>query len=102
MTNVKYTETELNAYAEYIRQDYMKMYGGAMPAHNQTFTVTFEPGSKYTRVVIRNGNSRSVHSFLDAEGNIWKSAGWKAPAKNFTRGNILTPDFSRVSWTGAQ
>jgi hypothetical protein len=102
MKNAKYTPEDLAAYAAHIVADYKAMYGGEMPAHNPTFEVTFQPGTKYTRVVTNNGNSRSAHSFLDAEGNIWKTATWRAPAKNFTRGNILTKDFTRVAWTGAQ
>jgi hypothetical protein len=101
MKNAKYTDADLKAYADVIITDYKAMYGGVMPAHNPTFEVTFEPGNKYTRVVTNNGNSRSSHSFLDAEGNIWKAASWKTPAKNFTRGNIITKNFARVQWTGA-
>ena len=101
MQNVQYTPEQLAAYAEHIVNSYKAMYDGNMPVHNNHFVVTFEPGSKYVRVVTENGPSRFSHSFLDAAGNIWKSAGWKAPAKNFTRGNITTPNFSRIHWTGA-
>jgi hypothetical protein len=98
MKNAKYTEAQLQAYADYIIADYNKL--GSTSDTNQ-MVVTFMPGSKYTRVVTSNwSGSRSSHSFIDADGNIWKCAGWNAPAKNFTRGNIMTPDFSRVRWTG--
>lgn len=63
-----------------------------------------ERGSKYLKIVSNGG----VHSFIvvkaDAKfkvGDILKAASWAAPAKNFSRGNVLTGDFSRVTWTGA-
>jgi hypothetical protein len=102
MMNQQFTQADLDAYANYIVQDYKKMYGGELPAHSIGFSVEFEPGSKFIRVVTQNGSSRSSHSFLDAQGNIWKAASWKAPAKNFIRGNIVTRDYSRIAWTGAR
>jgi hypothetical protein len=96
--NQQFTDAHLNAYASHIVQDYDKAWG--RPEYE--FSVTFEPGSKFIRVVVEIGPSRSSHSFIDAQGNIWKSASWKAPAKNFIRGNIVTQDFSRISWTGAR
>jgi len=53
------------------------------------------PGRKYRRVArvetTEDGieHSRSAVCFVDLEGNIWKPAGYKGPAKNFTRGNIF-------------
>jgi hypothetical protein len=49
-------------------------------------------GGKYYKVAKRdNSLNESVWFFVDKEeGNIWKAASWKAPAKNFPRGNILT------------
>jgi hypothetical protein len=44
-------------------------------------------GKKYARIVVGNaqadgmGRNRSVYAFVDAEGNIYKAAGYKAPAK---------------------
>ena len=68
------------------------------------FGVEFEPGSKYVKVVkISSGGSRSVHSFVEKEtGAIWKAASWKAPAKNFVRGNVFDADtyLNRLQWTG--
>lgn len=58
--------------------------------------VTLEKGRKYHRIVTDTRNKetgkmfeqRSCGGFIDGEGNIYKSAGWKAPAKNI-RGNIF-------------
>lgn len=51
-------------------------------------------GPKYIRVVISDSmEHRSVYCFIDRfGGHILKAAGWKAPAKNFARGNITRPD----------
>lgn len=55
-------------------------------------------GRKYIRIVCENQfrntgpnsyTSRSVHCFVERDtGLIWKAAGWKAPARNFSRGSI--------------
>jgi hypothetical protein len=64
-----------------------------------------KPGRKVTRIimVIDNGGSRSVHCFIDnATGDVYKAAGWKAPAKG-ARGNIVTglDDIAdRFDWSG--
>ena len=67
-------------------------------------SLRFEVGSKYIKVVYRN----SVHSFIVRNktdkfkpGDILKAASWKAPAKNFARGNIFDKTFDRICWTGA-
>ena len=53
-------------------------------------TLSIEPGSKYARVVISDCSSRSCYCFIDlTNGDILKSASWKAPAKH-ARGNIFT------------
>lgn len=48
-------------------------------------------GVKFIRVTHAGkfGDNRSVHLFVDAEGNVYKSATWKAPAKGI-RYNIAT------------
>jgi hypothetical protein len=52
--------------------------------------VSYSKGGKYYRIIREYCGQKSVHSFVDENGNIWKAAGWKAPAKNFARGNIFT------------
>ena len=105
----------LSDYAEYVKTDYIKWWGNrAAEKHVQEmiadFTITFEPGSSYIKVVKANadGTHASVHSFIVNKagkfplGTILKSASWKAPATNFGRGNLLDKStWSRVTWTGA-
>lgn len=66
-------------------------------------SVRVECGSKYIKVVADN----SAHSFVVLvdtpkfpRGTILKAASWRAPATNFGRGNILTGDWTRATWTG--
>lgn len=100
------SEAVLLKFKEKIVADYARMYGGDLSDHRvKDFanSIKFELGKKYIRVV-QNG---SAHSFIVATdtdnlfpyGTLLKSASWKAPAKNFRRGNIFT-DLSRVRWTG--
>jgi hypothetical protein len=68
------------------------------------FGIEFEAGSKYVKIVsISGGGSRSVHCFVEkANGNILRAASWKAPARNFVRGNVFDQKsyIDRVRWTG--
>ena len=62
-------------------------------------------GKKYVKVT----DGSSVKAFVVAceddkkfaYGDILKPAGWKTPARNFRRGNVLDRTFDRVRWTGA-
>lgn len=73
--------------------------------------LTMEEGSRYIRIVStdvdKDGNpreySRRVWGFVDkVNGDVLKAATWKAPAKNFARGNIADANngLGRASWTG--
>lgn len=64
-----------------------------------TFLVE-RPGVKYTRIVQTATAHRSVYCFVDAEGNIYKSAGWKTPAKGI-RSTLATVDITKVDPYGA-
>jgi len=65
---------------------------------------TVEYNKKYVRISANN----SVLGFIVAvdndkkfkKGDILKPAGWKAPARNFARGNVLDGGYE-IHWTGA-
>lgn len=76
-----------------------------------SFAIEAQEGPKFIRLVrveFYNGERRpggSAFGFVDkTNGNVLKAAGWKAPAKNFARGNIFKEDFGvgRVYWTSIQ
>lgn len=94
----------LIGYKDSIVSNYVKWCADAGIADIGKFGVEFEPGSKYVKVVkVSSGGSRSVHSFVEKEtGAIWKAASWKAPAKNFARGNVFDSGTykNRLEWTG--
>jgi hypothetical protein len=70
---------------------------------------TFEcdtPGQKFCRIVMLiNGKRQSVHAFYDMRtGDVYKAAGWKAPAKH-VRFNLMDDEsFTRMldvaTWSG--
>ena len=68
-------------------------------------SLTYYMGKKYVKIT----DGRSVKAFVVActddrkfeYGDILKPAGWRAPARNFRRGNVLDRTFDRVRWTGA-
>jgi len=60
--------------------------------HSPAATLSTMYGRRYVRIVRHDlGPSRSAHCFIDrTNGDVLKAASWKAPAKNFARGNIYT------------
>jgi hypothetical protein len=71
--------------------------------NGERFGIEFDEGSKYIKIVSVSWGSRSVHSFVEKKtGDIWKAASWKAPARNFARGNVFAPTtyINRTTWTG--
>lgn len=55
--------------------------------------VSVDPrGKRYLRIVRGDGVQRSVYCFVERDtGDIYKAAGWKAPAKG-VRGSIFSED----------
>ena len=57
-------------------------------SHNHVYEFTVDPsGRKYQRIIctpVFQGRStgRHVYCFVDGDGNVFKAAGWKAPAKH--------------------
>ena len=68
-------------------------------------SLEYSMGKKYVKVT----DGQSVKAFVVAcdndkkfaYGDILKPAGWKTPARNFRRGNVLDRSFNAVRWTGA-
>ena len=101
----------LDDYADYLKANY-NARGYSRP--DRQLTVEFDIGSKFIKVIIGHtgDTQRSSHSFIVLgeykgakntfkHGDILKSASWRAPAKNFARGNILENDYGTISWAGA-
>ena len=67
--------------------------------------ISYSAGSKYVKIVTGNsvwGFVVKIHNDKKFRfGDILKPAGWKTPARNFARGNVVDGNFSGVSWTGA-
>ena len=95
----------LISYKDAILADYYDKWAkdSGVDTDESRFGVEFEEGNKYVKVVSVSWNSRSVHSFVEkATGDIWRAASWKAPARNFVRGNVFDRNsyLNRTTWTG--
>lgn len=94
----------LIAYIDFVIADFNKSW----PSHpRNSSNMEIQRGSKFYKIVNVDRNYRSVHSFVVRVahgkfkvGDILKPASWRAPAKNFPRGNVLTGDMKRVHWSG--
>ena len=74
---------------EMLKEHYDSKFDGKLDAPE---IKVYQGGSKYYKISKKEkrGSSESVWFFVSKEdGLIWKAASWKAPAKNFPRGNIL-------------
>ena len=95
---------------EALLQDYKDRNKSCFYSRNNGGTSDYkfyiESGRKYHKLIMEtNGNSRSVHAFVDKNsGAVYKSASWKAPAKGI-RYNLLDDTsreecFARCDWAG--
>jgi hypothetical protein len=96
-----YNELDLGIqeYVKHLADDYAKN-----GYNNKEFY--YEIGRKYVHVIMSD-NQRSSHSWIMMNddkkfrrGDILKSASWKAPARNFARGNVLTGAYKQIRWCG--
>lgn len=80
------------AFVEFVAQAQVSInayYAKAFPKSDVP-KIDYEPGRRYIRLVRTSPGERSAYGFIDAtNGDVLKAAGWKAPAKNFKRGNIF-------------
>ena len=104
----------LNNYVEHIKTDYKGWNRPTNPIREKMIEefdagISYEVHRKFVKVITgQAGGNTSVHSFIMLEddgkfkrGDILKAASWRAPAKNFARGNVLDLTLDRVRWTGA-
>ena len=103
----------LDSMLDHMREDYAKWSNlgddpngtRARMTEEYSASLRYYMGKKYVKVT----DGSSVKAFVVAcdddkkfsYGDILKPAGWRAPARNFRRGNVLDRTFDRVRWTGA-
>ena len=88
-------------------EDYNSMSFNDEMKANFADGISVEYGKKYIKVIKTLGSQRMVWGFIvgvdnDKKfklGDILKPAGWKAPARNAARGNILDGGYP-INWTG--
>ena len=88
-------------------KDYNSMQFNDEMKANFAEGISVEYGKKYIKIVKTLGSQRMVWGFIvgvdnDKKfklGDILKPAGWKAPARNAARGNILDGGYP-INWTG--
>jgi hypothetical protein len=93
-------------YSEMLCEALLQDYKGRNNGGTSDYKFYIESGRKYHKLIMEtNGNSRSVHAFVDKNsGAVYKSASWKAPAKGI-RFNLLDDSsreecYARCDWAG--
>ena len=107
-------DSALQDYADFLKAEYVSRGASwAKSGFDRQLVVEFDKGSKFIKVIVGHSTdgvrdpSRSSHSFIVLKsdkfqfGDILKSASWRAPAKNFARGNVLEKSYGSISWCGA-
>ncbi len=86
-------------YANKVIQDDWKASGYT---HEAPPTVTAEKGRRYVRLIRTNDAGKGAsacYGFLDlTNGDLLKPASWKAPERNFARGNVHANKLDCCGW----
>ena len=85
-------EFHLNGFLEQCNEMLSDHYESKFDGKLDAPEIKVYPGGKYYKISKKEkrSSSESVWFFVSKEdGLIWKPASWKAPARNFPRGNIL-------------
>jgi hypothetical protein len=104
-TDIKLIEDRIDALCDALVRNYVRMYPRSTT--NLWFEVT--KGKKYYKIIQKDQTTNntiggSVHAFVDTEGNVYKPAGWRGPAK-VVRYNLLDEQsfascLSKADWAG--
>lgn len=88
-------EVRLQAVLDVLNAHLREYYTQSFPSLEAAqLSIDEKVGNKYIRIWSGRGSHRSAYCFLDYQGNIYKPATWKAPAKH-TRGSIFE---DKCSW----
>ena len=92
-------------YSEILCEALTQQFKSSHP-NSDPYKFYIESGRKYHKIIMEtNGNSRSVHAFVEKKfGNVYKAASFKAPAKHI-RFNLLDDNsreecLARCDWSG--
>ena len=104
-TNIKLIEDRIYALCNVLIGNYVRMH----PRSTTQIWFEITKGKKYYKILQKdqtrdNTISGSVHAFVDTEGNVYKPAGWRGPAK-IVRYNLLDEKsfascLSKADWAG--
>ncbi len=92
-------------YSEILCEALVQHFKSSHP-NSDPYKFYIESGRKYHKLIMEtNGNSRSVHAFVDKNsGAVYKAASWKAPAKGIRYylldDNSREECLSRCDWSG--
>lgn len=104
-TSIKLIEDRIDTLCDTLVRNYVRMYPRSTT--NLWFVVT--KGKKYYKIIQKDQTTNntiggSVHAFVDTEGNVYKPAGYRGPAK-IVRYNLLDEQsfvscLSKADWAG--
>ena len=96
---------DVQRYSEILCEALTQQFKSSHP-NSDPYKFYIESGRKYHKIIMEtNGNSRSVHAFIDKRyGHVYKPASFKAPAKHI-RYNLLVDNsreecLARCDWAG--
>ena len=103
-TSTKVIENRIDALCDALVRNYVRAY----PQSTTNLWFEVNKGKKYYKIIqkdqVDNTIGGSVHAFVDTEGNVYKPAGWRGPAK-IVRYNLLDEQsfvscLSKADWAG--